>query len=100
MPLPVTGSAAAAEVPDASPSPPGTPGPAGPPVGTRVVDLSLLVAEELPCTWSTHMPFQQKTFTYVTAWLSVGVVVGCLQGIATFFLPAIRPGQELESIAT
>jgi len=34
------------------------------------------------------------------AWLSVGVVIGCLQGIATFFLPAIRPGQELESIAT
>jgi kynurenine formamidase len=32
--------------------------------GARVVDLSLLLAEELPCWWSTHMPFQQKTFTY------------------------------------
>lgn len=64
MPLPVTGSAANSEVQDASPSPPGTPGRAGPPVGSRVVDLSLLLAEELPCTWSTHMPFQQKTFTY------------------------------------
>ncbi|WP_375426102.1 cyclase family protein [uncultured Friedmanniella sp.] len=30
----------------------------------RVVDLTLLLAEELPCWWSTHMPFQQKTFSY------------------------------------
>lgn len=36
----------------------------GPPVGARVVDLTLLLAEELPCWWSTHMPFQQKTFSY------------------------------------
>lgn len=33
-------------------------------VPADVVDLSLLLAEELPCWWSTHMPFQQKTFTY------------------------------------
>jgi len=33
-------------------------------VPVDVVDLSLLLAEELPCWWSTHMPFQQKTFTY------------------------------------
>lgn len=31
---------------------------------TRVVDLSLVLAEELPCWWSTHMPFQHKTFSY------------------------------------
>ena len=30
----------------------------------RLVDLTLLVAEELPCWWSTHMPFQHKTFNY------------------------------------
>jgi len=30
----------------------------------RVVDLSLLIAEELPCSWASHMPFQQKTFSY------------------------------------
>lgn len=30
----------------------------------RVVDLSLLIAEELPCFWSSHMPYQQKTFLY------------------------------------
>lgn len=37
-----------------------------PVVGPRgeVVDLTLLVAEELPCWWSTHMPFQHKTFNY------------------------------------
>lgn len=35
-----------------------------PPSDSHVVDLSLLLAEELPCWWSTHMPFQQKTFTY------------------------------------
>jgi kynurenine formamidase len=34
------------------------------PVGTEPVDLTLLIAEELPCWWSTHMPFQHKTFNY------------------------------------
>ena len=36
----------------------------GPGPTTRVVDLSLLVAEELPCFWSSHMPYQQKTFNF------------------------------------
>ena len=31
---------------------------------SRLVDLTLLVAEELPCWWSTHMPYQHKTFNY------------------------------------
>lgn len=30
----------------------------------RVVDLSLTLSEELPCTWPGHMPYQQKTFNY------------------------------------
>jgi kynurenine formamidase len=30
----------------------------------RVLDLTLLLAEELPCWWATHMPFQHKTFNY------------------------------------
>lgn len=30
----------------------------------QLADLTLLVAEELPCWWSTHMPFQHKTFNY------------------------------------
>ncbi|GAB3927869.1 hypothetical protein GCM10011575_10980 [Microlunatus endophyticus] len=32
--------------------------------GQRIVDLSLLLAEELPAAWATHMPYQQKTFNY------------------------------------
>lgn len=38
---------------------------AGVPPGARqLTDLTLLVAEDLPCWWSTHMPFQHKTFNY------------------------------------
>lgn len=33
-------------------------------------------------------------------WLVIGVAVGVAQGLSTFLLPDIRPGQELESIAT
>ncbi len=33
-------------------------------------------------------------------WLVIGVIVGFLQGISTFLLADIRPGQELEDIAT
>src|SRR5690625_99234 len=32
----------------------------------RVVDLTLLIAEELPCWWAAHMHFQHKTFNYFT----------------------------------
>lgn len=32
----------------------------------RVVDLSLLLDEALPCFWSSHMPYQQKTFSFFT----------------------------------
>ena len=30
----------------------------------QLVDLTLLLAEELPCWWSSHMPYQHKTFNY------------------------------------
>jgi MFS family permease len=33
-------------------------------------------------------------------WLVIGVAVGLAQGLSTFVLPNIKPGQELESIAT
>jgi isatin hydrolase len=47
------------------PDPASPPRPADAPHGTRrLVDLTLLVAEELPCWWSNHMPFQHKTFNY------------------------------------
>jgi isatin hydrolase len=29
-----------------------------------VVDLTLVLAEDLPCWWPAHMPYQQKTFNY------------------------------------
>jgi len=32
--------------------------------GHEVVDLSLLLAEDLPCYWSTHQPFQHKTWNW------------------------------------
>lgn len=30
----------------------------------QLVDLTVLIAEELPAAWATHMPYQQKTFNY------------------------------------
>ncbi|MGH3319235.1 MAG: cyclase family protein [Streptosporangiaceae bacterium] len=32
--------------------------------GHELVDCTLLVAEDLPCWWSRHMPYQHKTFNY------------------------------------
>ena len=34
------------------------------PAGGTLVDLTLLLAEELPTTWPGHMPYQHKTFNY------------------------------------
>ncbi len=33
---------------------------------STLVDLTLVLAEELPCWWSTHTPYQHKTFNYFT----------------------------------
>lgn len=38
------------------------------------------------------------TTTLVITWIVIAVVVGVLQGVSTFFLPNIKPGQELEAI--
>jgi MFS family permease len=38
--------------------------------------------------------------TLTITWFVIGVALGIGQGIATLFLPNIRPGQELEQIAT
>jgi isatin hydrolase len=40
------------------------PGAGGP---RQVVDLSLPLAEDLPCHWATHLPFQVKTYNWFTA---------------------------------
>ncbi|MQA93628.1 MAG: cyclase family protein [Streptosporangiales bacterium] len=34
--------------------------------GHELVDLSLLIAEDLPCYWATHLPFQHKTYNWFT----------------------------------
>jgi kynurenine formamidase len=39
-------------------------GASGPFDGWDVVDLSLTLAEDLPCWWPSHMAFQQRTFNY------------------------------------
>jgi isatin hydrolase len=31
-----------------------------------IVDLTLMLAEELPAAWAKHVPYQQKTFNYFT----------------------------------
>jgi kynurenine formamidase len=36
------------------------------PLDQRVVDLSLCLAEDLPCSWPLHMPFQHKIFNWFT----------------------------------
>lgn len=41
-----------------------------------------------------------STTTLTVTWLVIAVVLGVGQGISTFFLPNIKPGQELEEIAT
>jgi kynurenine formamidase len=35
--------------------------------GYRLVDLSLPLAEDLPCSWPGSIPYQHKAFTYYTA---------------------------------
>lgn len=41
-----------------------------------------------------------STTNGTVAWLVVGVVLGFAQGLSTFILPDIKPGQELEAIVT
>ncbi len=38
--------------------------------------------------------------TLAVTWMVIAVALGVAQGISTFFLPNIKPGQELEEIAT
>lgn len=46
------------------PAPAAARDPALPFTGYDLVDCTLLISEDLPCWWSTHMPFQQKTFNH------------------------------------
>ena len=78
---------------------------------TRLVDLTLLLAEDLPCYWSTHLPFQHKTWTwyagrddpsgrvhnrggpYTTRWLAIDEHTGTHADAPSHFVPP--PGSGL-----
>ncbi|MFF8919071.1 cyclase family protein [Streptomyces sp. NPDC015032] len=77
---------------------------------TTVVDLSLLVAEDLPCFWSTHQPFQHKTWNwftdvrspagsvsgrggpYATRWMAIDEHTGTHCDAPTHFIPPEESG--------
>lgn len=78
----------------------------------HVVDLTLLLAEELPCTWPGHMPYQQKTFNYFsdvadvesplrshcghyqTRWLLIDEHTGTHVDAPAHFVPRIDSGLD------
>lgn len=79
---------------------------------TRVVDLTLLLAEDLPCTWPGHMWYQHKTFSwfcdrpdpaaklvnrsgapYQTRWLALDEHTGTHLDAPSHFVPP--PGSSL-----
>jgi kynurenine formamidase len=70
----------------------------------EVVDLSLLLAEDLPCHWATHLPFQHKTYSwfetrrhpagsaysrgpYATRWMAIDEHTGTHLDAPTHFIP-------------
>lgn len=75
-----------------------------------VVDLTLLIAEELPSAWATHMPYQQKTFNYFvdiedqvsplnsatgpyqTRWLIIDEHTGTHVDAPAHFIPELKTG--------
>lgn len=76
----------------------------------RVVDLTLLLAEELPAAWAKHMPYQQKTFNYFearedqvsplkseigpyqTRWLLIDEHTGTHVDAPAHFIPEVKTG--------
>lgn len=79
--------------------------------GYDVVDLSLLLAEDLPCHWATHQPFQHKTWNwfttrrdpaaavydrggpYATRWMAIDEHTGTHIDAPCHFIPP--PGSDL-----
>ncbi len=78
----------------------------------RVVDLTVLLAEDLPCTWPGHQWFQHKTFSwfadrndpgqhlvkrgeggYQTRWLAIDEHTGTHLDVPSHFIPP--PGTDL-----
>ncbi len=78
----------------------------------RIVDLSLLIGEEYPCSWPTHVPFQQKIYNYFantgaadaplfshhgayhTRWLLIDEHTGTHFDAPAHFLPPEESGLE------
>lgn len=76
-----------------------------------VVDLSLLLAEDLPCYWATHQPFQHKVWNwfatrkdaaastynrggpYATRWMAIDEHTGTHFDAPSHFIPP--PGSDL-----
>ncbi|MGP3926794.1 cyclase family protein [Streptomyces sp. 8N616] len=88
--------------------------PAGSPFGGHThefVDLTLLIAEDLPCYWPTHQPFQHKTWNwfrdqrdpaatvrnrtgpYATRWMAIDEHTGTHVDAPSHFIPP--PGSGL-----
>lgn len=75
-----------------------------------IVDLSVLVAEDLPCYWSTHQPYQHKTWNwyetrldqvvpvyrrggpYATRWLMIDEHTGTHLDAPPHFIPPEHSG--------
>jgi kynurenine formamidase len=73
--------------------------------GYQLIDLSLLIAEDLPCYWPTHLPFQHKTWNwfvdeavtggrvysragpYATKWLAIDEHTGTHIDAPSHFIP-------------
>ncbi|GLY84363.1 cyclase family protein [Actinoallomurus iriomotensis] len=73
--------------------------------GHVLVDLSVLIAEDLPCYWSTHQPFQHKTWNwfesrsepsgcvinrsgpYATRWMAIDEHTGTHLDAPSHFIP-------------
>lgn len=84
--------------------------------GCEVVDLSLLLAEDLPCHWATHQPFQHKVWhwfstlkngagavynrsgaPYSTRWMAIDEHTGTHFDAPSHFIPP--PGSGLPGAA-
>lgn len=67
-------------------------------VDYNIVDLTLTIDEQLPCSWPTHMPFQRKTWKlydpYYTAWLLMDEHVGTHFDAPSHFLRPTDTGVE------
>lgn len=78
--------------------------------GYDLVDLSVLIAEDLPCYWATHLPFQHKTWNwfehqrepsgcvfnrlgpYATRWMAIDEHTGTHLDAPSHFIPPEESG--------